>query len=260
MLLSSDPKIQAFEVDYMEFMKGGANKSYDLAIVDPPYGIGVGTMAYLKEIKTTVKQKNGKRLNANENKIPYANKKWDSIPPPQKYFEELKRVSVNQIIFGIDHMDWKGIGKGRIKWNKGVPAGLSFKPYEIAYCSMIDYEIEIPLLWTGMNQAQSLENPMIQQGNKKLNEKRIHPTQKPVLLYTKLLKMFAKSGFKILDTHGGSMSIAIACYNLGFDLDICEMDADYFKEATDRVKAHIAKPKGLFTYKETMRMEPNKLF
>lgn len=150
-------------------MKGMADKAYDLAMCDPQYGIGVGKMAFLSEMKTTVLQKNGSRITGNGNKKPYAKKVWDEEPPPQEYFDELKRVTEHQIIFGVEYMNWEGVGPGRIKWDKGMPDGVSFNRYETAYCSLIDYERELPLLWAGMMQAKSLAEPMKQQGNKRLN-------------------------------------------------------------------------------------------
>jgi site-specific DNA-methyltransferase (adenine-specific) len=108
-------------------MKKFPDGYFDLAICDVPYGIGVGQMAYLKEIATTVKQKNGTRINGNKQKKVYTQKIWDIMPPSQKYFDELRRVSKEQIIFGVEHVDWVGLGSGRIKWNKGVAEGMSFK-------------------------------------------------------------------------------------------------------------------------------------
>ena len=229
-----------FNEDCMTTMKRYADKFFHLAIVDPPYGIGVGNMAYLKEMNTTVKQKNGTRMNGNKNKKPYTQKQWDNAPPPQAYFDELKRVSQHQIIFGIDYMKWQGIGTGRIKWDKGVAEGMSFNKYEVAYCSKIDDEIELPLLWAGMCQAKSLAEPMTQQGNKKLNEKRIHPCHKPILLYQKLLMMFGEQGQNILDTHLGGGSNRIACHKAGFNFVGSEIDEEYFTKQEARWKNFIA--------------------
>lgn len=205
-------------------MRAFPNKYFDLTICDIPYGIDVANMAYLNEINTTVKQKNGKRLNGNKNKIPYKLKEWDKEVPSQEYFDELKRISKHQIIFGIEYTNWVGVGPGRIKWNKGVAEGMSFNQYEIAYCSKIDYEVELPLLWAGMMQAKSLKEPMTQQGNKALNEKRIHPTHKPRLLYKKLLLDYGFEGMKLLDTHVGGGSIRIEadlfnCEFVGYEID-----------------------------------------
>lgn len=223
------PKSVVYNIDCMEYMKNVPDKYFDLAVCDIPYGINVGKMAYLKETKTTVKQKNGTRLNGNKNKQVYTQKDWDKQPPTQAYFNELKRVSKEQIIFGIEYVNWDGVGTGRIKWNKGVPEGVSFKPYEMAYCSLIEYEWELPLLWSGMCQAKSLSEPMTQQGNKKLNEKRIHPCYKPVLLYDAIYLKFGFEVMKVIDTHLGGGSNRISCDKLGYDFVGCEIDEEYFE-------------------------------
>lgn len=223
-----------YHEDCMEGMNRFPAGHFDLAIVDIPYGINVGKMAYLKEVKTTVKQKNGTRLNGNANKKPYTQKEWDKEPPPQAYFDELRRVSKEQIIFGIEYVDWQGVGTGRIKWNKGVAEGVSFKDYELAYASMIDHTEELDLLWAGMMQAKSLSEPMTQQGNKKLNEKRIHPCHKPRLLYRKLIADYGFEGMKLIDTHLGGGSIRLeadlaGCFFTGF-----EIDTEYFHKQEKR--------------------------
>jgi site-specific DNA-methyltransferase (adenine-specific) len=224
----------------IQAMKSLPNKFIDIAVCDIPYGIDVGNMAYLHEAGTRVKQKNGSRLNPRKNAIPYQKKDWDKIPPTQEYFDELRRVSINQIIFGIEYVSWKGVERGRIQWDKGVADGMSFKRYEVAYCSFIETTYRLPLLWSGMLQAKSLSEPMTQQGNKKLNEKRIHPTHKPVLLYKHILQCFAKPGDKILDTHMGGGSSRIAAYDMGFDYYGYEIDPEYFKAGEARFQKHIA--------------------
>jgi site-specific DNA-methyltransferase (adenine-specific) len=234
------PVSEVHNIDCLEFMKQYPDKYFELAIVDIPYGINVGKMAYLSEVKTTVKQKNGNKLNGNANKRPYQLKDWDNRPPEQTYFDELRRVSKNQIVFGIEYTKWDGVGTGRIKWDKGIPDGMSFKRYEVAYCSIISNTITIQLLWAGMQQAKSLSEPMIQQGNKSLNEKRIHPRHKPTLLYKKLLSDYAKEGDKILDTHLGSGSSRIAAYIMGFDFYACEIDKDYYEAQEKRFKEQTA--------------------
>jgi site-specific DNA-methyltransferase (adenine-specific) len=229
-------KIELHNVDCMELMKKTPDNYYELSICDPPYGINVAKMAYTQEDNKPVKQKNGKILRVK--KIKYKLGAWDKTPPPEEYFKELFRISKNQIIWGIKHYSLKGLGSGLITWNKCVPEGVSFNNYEHAYCSLLDKEIEFTYLWAGMFQGKSLSEPTIQQGNKKLNEKRIHPTQKPVKLYRWLLINYAKEGDKILDTHLGSGSHAIACHDLGFDLTACEIDKDYFEAARKRLKTH----------------------
>jgi len=217
-------------------LKRFPDKYFDRAFCDIPYGIDVGNMPYLKEKNTSVKQKNGARLNACKNKRIYTHKEWDKKTPPQSYFDELRRVSKEQIIFGVEYVDWDGLGPGRIKWNKGVADGMSFKKYEIAYCSLIDYEIELPLLWNGMRQAKSLREPMTQQGNKKLNEKRIHPCHKPQLLYKKLIADYGFIGMKLLDTHVGGGSIRIEADLAGCEFIGFEIDKEYWQLQEDRFR------------------------
>lgn len=113
--------------DYRNVLPKFEDGHFDLAVCDIPYGIDVANMAFLKKVKTTVKQKNGTRLNGNTNKKAHSFKDWDKEPPPQEYFDELKRISKHQIIFGVEYVNWTGLGTGRIKWNKGVAEGMSFK-------------------------------------------------------------------------------------------------------------------------------------
>lgn len=216
------------------------DKYFDWVIDDVPYGIGVGKMAYLKETKTTVKQKNGNKLNGNLNKKVYTLKDWDSESPEQDYYDEMVRISKNQIIFGVEYVDWEGLGTGRIKWNKGVAKGMSFKDYEMAYCSSIEHTHIIDLLWAGMCQAADLKNPMVQQGNKKLNEKRIHPCHKPILLYKKIALDFDLKGKKVYCGHNGSGSdrIAFDCYVDEFIAS--EVDKEYFDLQEDRFRQYKA--------------------
>jgi len=225
-------KINFILGDCIEFMKTKPDNYYDLAICDPPYGINVAKMAYTQEDNSPVKQKNGTVLRVK--KLKYKHGDWDKVPPPKEYFDELFRVSKHQIIWGINHFDIDGIGSGLIKWNKCVPEGVSFNNYEYAYCSLLDKEIEFTYMWAGMCQGKSLDEPTTQQGNKKLNEKRIHPTHKPVRLYRWIISEFAEQGWNLLDTNGGGMSIAIAADELGFNLDICEIDDEYFNNGTKR--------------------------
>lgn len=235
--------IELHNCHYNDLLKKLPDKSIDIAICDFPYGINASKMAFTRELNTSVKQKNGSRLNPHKNNKAYTQKEWDKHPPPQEYFDELKRVSKHQILFGIEYVNWTGIGSGRIKWNKCVPEGLSFKGYELAYCSIIDYEMTIDLLWSGMMQAKSLTEPTTMQGNKKLNEKRYHPTQKPVLLYKKILQLFAKPKMKILDTHFGALSLGIACIDFDCDLIASEIDTEYFNIGQTRIINHTLQQK-----------------
>lgn len=224
-------------IDCMEGMSRMPDKFIDLAICDIPYGIDVANMNYLSEIGERLRQKNGKVLNGNKNKN-YRLKDWDKAVPPYEYYHELCRVSKHQIIFGIEYTNWK-VGKGRIKWDKGVPDTMSFSRYKIAYCSMIDNVVELPLLWSGMRQARSLKQPMVQQGNKRLNEKRMQPTHKPILLYKRLLLDYSQPHFKILDTHLGGGSHRIAAYDMNLDFYAYELDTEYFQRQESRFKTHV---------------------
>ena len=225
-----------YNEDWKITTKNIPNKYFDWVVDDVPYGINVGNMAFLKETKTTVKQKNGTRLNGNLNKEVYTQKDWDLEAPKQEYFDEMQRISYNQIIFGVEYVNWEGLGSGRIKWNKGVAEGMSFKPYEMAYCSSINNTHEIDLLWAGMCQAENLKNPMRQQGNKKLNEKRIHPCHKPILLYKKLALDFDLKGKKIYCGHNGGGSDRIAFDDYVDEFVASEIDIEYFKRQEKRYK------------------------
>jgi site-specific DNA-methyltransferase (adenine-specific) len=219
----------------MEAMKGMPDNAYDLAIVDPEYGIGQdGRIDRPHEAI----QKNGSKMKVRSNN--HASKKWDDKPPPPEYFKELFRVSKNQIIWGGNY--FSGIlppSMGWIVWDK-VNGESDYSDCELAFTSFDRALRKVVFMWRGMMQGKSITEGHIMQGNKKLNEKRIHPTQKPVALYKWLLKNYAKEGDKILDTHGGSMSIAIACHDMKFDLDLWEIDEEYCNYGLKRFNQHIS--------------------
>ena len=200
----------------MKLMDRYPDNHFNLAIVDPPYGIGESSN------DNQSRSKLGKSKN-------YGNKKWDDNAPNIEYFNELKRVSKNQIIFGANHFI-ENIPKANsscwIVWDK-VNGENDFADCELAYCSFKTAVRKISLRWHGM-----LQHDM------KNKEIRIHPTQKPVKLYEWLLTKFANEGDKILDTHLGSGSIALACHNLKFDLTACELDKEYYDAAMKRLKKH----------------------
>lgn len=201
--------IRFFHCDAMDFLKETDNKVYDLAIVDPPYKDSFKITANDKAAKVK-KQYNLNSLNLKS--------------PKKKYFVELCRISYNQIIWGVNYYKHY-LGAGRIVWDKentGV-----YSDCELAYHSFSDVTRKYKFRWNGMLQE-----------NMKNKEIRIHPTQKPVELYRWLLQNYAKEGDRIIDTHGGSMSIAIACDDLGFDLDICEIDEEYFNAGVERFKEY----------------------
>ena len=198
-------------VDCMEFMADNPDNCWDLAIVDPPYGIkrfkkGFGTTRFKMDERTA---KNGIE--------------WDS-KPSSEYWEELFRVSKNQIVWGANNFEMPPSEYFCI-WNKMQTVD-NFATAEYAWVSM------------GLKKPAKMFNYGIHKHN---HTNKIHPTEKPIDLYKWLLQKYAKPGWKILDTHGGSFSHAIACYDLGFDLDICEKDPDYYKDATDRLSNHILK-------------------
>ena len=205
----------------MEAMKDMDDNQYDLAIVDPPYGI----------------KEDGHRENHTRSKLAkskkYHNALWNQSKPSKEYFNELIRVSVNQIIWGANHLADLFNSKSScwIVWNKKVMSGKGnhFADCELAYGSFSTAVRSFEFEWQGMIQ-----------GDMKNKEKRIHPTQKPVKLYEWLLMNYAKEGDKILDTHLGSGSIAIACHNLGYDLDGFEIDKDYYNDSLKRFNNHIS--------------------
>ena len=202
-------RIRMFNADCMDFMEGC--DKYDLAIVDPPYK---------DEFKITA---NGKCAKVNKD---YDLSSLNSSSPNDFYFNSLIGTTKNQIVWGVNYYKTY-LGAGRIVWDKNNTG--VYSDCELAFQSFSDVTRKYKFTWNGMLQE-----------NMKNKEHRIHPTQKPVQLYKWLLTNYAKEGDTILDTHGGSMSIAIACWDLGFDLDICELDTDYFNDAVKRFETHIA--------------------
>ena len=209
--------IEMLNMDCMEYMAGLPDKAFDLSCVDPPYGIGIS------ERNSTDKKQSKK--SATNSKY-YGSQKWDDNVPSEEYFKELFRVSKNQIIWGVNYYPYDFFAGGRIYWDKRVTMP-TYSNGELAYCSLINSIKSVEITWHGMLQE-----------NMKNKETRIHPTQKPVALYKWLLTNYAKHGDKILDTHGGSGSICIACHDLGFPLIWIELDKDYYTSAVKRFKTH----------------------
>ena len=203
--------IELYNIDCMKYLKTLEDNAFDLAIVDPPYGIGIDGQ---KE------SRKGKKSDRKEHK----KKHWDKAIPSKDYFREIERVSKNQIIWGanyfVQHLS-KGT-KGWAVWFKGQ-IGLTMSDCELAYTSF-----NTPTRVININRVELLKDGTI------------HPTQKPVKLYEWLLMNYANEGDKILDTHLGSGSIAIACHNLGFDLVGCELDKEYYQAACKRLEQHKA--------------------
>ena len=224
----------AYNLDCMDAMRQMPDKWADLAIVDPPYGRREHGG---KSRSGWVLQKNGTSLYVSDGG--YARKDWDYALPPHEYFVELFRVSKAQIIWGCNYFTTEKFGPGRIIWDKCNGAS-DQSDCEIAYNSKTTRVDLFRYMWCGMMQGKSITEGHIMQGNKALNERRIHPTQKPVTLYAWLLQRYAKPGDKILDTHMGSQSSRIAAYDAGCDYLGFEIDADYFRMGNERFTDHAA--------------------
>ncbi len=210
-----------YNMDCMDGMKEFPDKFFDLAIVDPPYF----SRPELREFY-------GRKISPIGVKRLYQkSEKWNI--PDKAYFEELERVSKNQIIWGNNYFDYH-FPPGRIVWDK-CNGTSSFSDCEIASCSMHDSVRLFRYMWNGMMQGKSMEEGHIMQGNKKLNEKRIHPTQKPIALYDWLIMKYAKPGDKILDTHVGSASSLIACKKAGLQYVGFEKDENIYSLAMGRI-------------------------
>jgi len=197
-------KIEITNEDNMLLMARYPDNYFDLAIVDPPYGIGIETSGtHFKKNKA---------------------KGWDNETPTKEYFNELKRVSKNQIIWGGNYFfNELGNTKTFLIWDKKIAENMSFAMCELAWTSF-------------KNGAKIFKQTPTQ-------IERIHPTQKPTELYKWLLDKYAQQGNKILDTHLGSGSIAIACHDYGFELTACELDLEYYEKAVERINNHVAQLK-----------------
>jgi len=199
-------KINFYNKDCMKIMAEKPDNYWDLAIVDPPYGI-----------------EDWNKRGTNKNRVKgidlVKTKKWD-IKPSHEYFTELLRISKAQIIWGANHFISDLFStKSMIIWDKRQD-GMHFNHCELAWCNNLNESIKIYRLGSW------------------LEKNRFHPTQKPVQLYKWILTNYARGNDKILDTHGGSMSIAIACWDLKFDLDIMEIDKEYFDNGVKRFNFH----------------------
>jgi site-specific DNA-methyltransferase (adenine-specific) len=204
-------KIQITNEDNMALMSRYPDKYFDLAIVDPPYGININV--------SIGRRKGDKKSNYHK----FAGN--DSIIPNKEYFIELFRVSKNQIIWGGNYMtEYLSPSPCWLLWDKGFSEDVTFAQFEMA--------------WTSFNSSAKKYNY-----NTAKQKNRIHPTQKPVALYKWILDKYAKEGDKILDTHLGSGSIAIACHDYDFELIACELDKEYYDKAIQRIKNHTAQIK-----------------
>ena len=201
--------IQITNEDNMLLMARYPDNYFDLAIVDPPYGIG---------INESIGRRKGEKHSG------YKKVKWDNEIPTKDYFNELFRVSKNQIIWGGNYfLDYLNATPCFLMWDKGFSELVTFAQFELA--------------WTSFKTSSKKFNHSHIQNDKQ------HPTQKPIKLYKWILDKYANEGDKILDTHLGSGSIAIACHDYKFDLTACELDKEYFDKAMERIENHKAQLK-----------------
>lgn len=215
-----------YNMDCMDGMKEFPDDYFDLAIVDPPYFSGPERRGFY-----------GKKISPiGVQRIYEKSECWQV--PDEDYFKELFRVSKEQIIWGCNYFEYP-FSPGRIVWDK-CNGNSDFSDCEIAYCSMHDSVRLFSYMWRGMFQGKSITEGTIQQGNKALNEKRIHPTQKPVALYEWILNRYAKPGDIILDTHVGSGSSLIACYRTNHPYVGFELDKHYYDLSKKRLDAEMA--------------------
>jgi len=221
-------KLTITNEDNMLLMARYPDNYFDLAIVDPPYGIGADEAqnnAAEQRIKANGKSKAGKGYKL------YKKSEWDNDIPNAEYFKELQRVSKNQIVWGGNYMtEYLPPSMGWIIWDKGQ-RGFSLADGEMA--------------WTSFNKAMRIfefSRAGCIKSNNTMTEK-FHPTAKPFELYKWILDKYAKQGNKILDTHLGSGSIAIACHDYGFELTACELDKEYYNKAIQRIKNHVSQQK-----------------
>lgn len=212
--------------DCMDYLPQFPDNYFDIAVVDPPYFSGPEKRNYYGRTVSPIGVQRHYKPSA----------EWSV--PEKPYFDELARVSKHQIVWGCNYFDYH-FGSGRIIWDK-CNGDSSFSDCEIAYCSMHDSVRLFRYMWNGMFQGKSIAEGHIQQGNKKLNEKRIHPTQKPVALYEWILNRYARKGDKILDTHVGSASSLIACHNMGYEYIGFEKDEHYYNMANERLERETA--------------------
>lgn len=198
-------EINLYNEDCLQAMKAMQDKQFDLAIVDPPYGLGKRTTDGGSKRNTQTKfMEDIRRTN------------WDDSTPTKEYFDELKRVSKNQIVWGGNYFELHSY-RTFIVWDK-----MTYVP-TMSQVEMAVTSFDSPARLVKINSNQS---------------DRIHPTQKPVKLYQWLLNEYAETGDKILDTHLGSGSIAVACWDMGFDLTAYEIDKEYYDKACKRFEQH----------------------
>ena len=213
----------------MEYLVTLPDKAFDLACCDPPYGLGFdgdSTFGNNPSEKWKNPAKNDK----------YLIKHWDKEKPNKEYFNELRRISKKAIIWGGNYFtDVLPPSGGWIIWNKGVADGMSLSDAEMAWTNVSNNIKLCKFLWSGFRKCEITE--------------RFHPTQKPVKLYEWLLKNYAKPGQRIIDTHLGSGSSAIAAHYFGVDFVGCEIDKDYFEMAKARFERQ-TRQMAMFDYED----------
>lgn len=218
----------AYNMDCMDGMAQFPDGYFDLAVVDPPYFSG-------PERRGFYGRRDGGIL-GRRNDYHIADKAWQV--PDERYFQELFRVARRYIIWGCNYFSYP-LPPGRIVWDKCNESS-SFSDCELAATNIHNSVRLFRYMWNGMMQGKSITEGSTMQGNKARNEKRIHPTQKPVILYDWIFCKYAEPGFKILDTHLGSGSSRIAAYDAGLDFIGFEIDKDCFNKQEERFAAHTA--------------------
>ena len=213
--------IELLNMDCMDYMAGLPDEVFDIAIVDPPYGVNIAAKSHIGGTRQGL---NKKWVNERVNHFDI--KPWDSYPPPAGYFNELRRVSLHQIIFGGNYFtEHLNPTNGWVFWDKDANTeNLTFSEGELAWTSFGKRMRKVCIPWLGFGQINT-------------GEKKIHPTQKPVRLYRWILENYAKPGQRILDTHLGSGSSAIAAHYFGCDFVGTELDPDYYAAAVKRFNA-----------------------
>ena len=211
-VLPAVPLSEVYLEDCVTALKRFNDKYFDLAIVDPPYGIGFDGEVKEMANNNSKKWKSAKGKN-------YTRKSWDCETPSKEYFNELQRVSKNQIVWGGNYFDLPQ-SSGWIFWNKGVAKDFTLSPGELAWTSFNKSVDMVELLWAGFRKCEETD--------------RIHPTQKPVKLYEWILSKYAKPNDLILDTHLGSGSSRIAAYKGGFNFVGFEIDQEYYEKQEKR--------------------------
>ena len=235
---TNTPTSEVYNMDCLAAMREMPDKAFSLAIVDPPYGIDAANLFSGEKRKSG----NGAAL-----KSSFKKKNWDKSVPDDEYFDQLFRVSKNQIIWGANYFKNMPPSMGYVIWDKDNGT-TKFSDCEIAFTSFNVAIRKFAYTWNGMIQ-----------GDMKHKEIRLHPTQKPIALYKWLLSNYAKHGDRILDTHLGSGSSRIAAYDMGFDFVGYELDAEYFDAMNKRFAAHISRP-AMFAPDEMYMTEQKKLF